>query len=103
MDLDLDKAIEFHRSGNKNCGADLVKEDTKACLTFYKPGDCTGRAAQWVSRWDALKRPSFPDSQSSSAPPPALVPPSLLQWKVPYTRSAVDYLVLMPSLSGVSR
>lgn len=101
----LEDAIKLHQTGKidpseNKWAADRVKEDIKACLTFYEPNECTGPAADWVKRWDALKLQPSTGATSSSPQPVDLLRPSLLQLHVPFTKSAADYFVTMPSPSA---
>ena len=102
----LEKAIELHRSGEFDPddngdhanAVKLVKQDIKACLTFYEPTECTGPAEKWVQGWNALKLPP-PSDRNSTFTPSGLPPPSLLQLHAPFTKSAADYFVEMSSPS----
>ena len=104
-EVTLEQAIDSHQSGEIDeasgdsrdiCKMTLVKQDIKACLTFYDPSKCTGPAGDWVKGWDALKLPT-----TSDYPPPLALPqlpqPTLLQLRVPFTKSAADYLAEMKS------
>ena len=105
--MSLKDAIDFHRSGDfgtggaaiNDCAVNLVKQDIKACLTFYELDECTGPAAAWVTKWKALalRSPSedTDDAPSPDLPRPSLLQPSPLQWHVPFTKSAVDYFAAM--------
>lgn len=110
--MSLEKAIELHRSGefdpDKNGehenAVKRVKQDIKACLTFYELTECTGPAKKWVQGWNALELPP-PSAQHATFTQPTVLPPlSPFQLYAPFTKSAVDYFVEMPSPSvGATR
>ena len=105
--MSLEDAIKFHHSGeidkdsgDKRAHAEkLVKQDIRACLSFYNPDQCTGSAKEWVEQWDALELPSSSAESSTSALSSSSPWKSLLQLHAPFTKSAVDYFVAMPSPS----
>ena len=105
--MSLEKAIELHRSGefapdkiDEHANAvKLVKQNIKACLTFYELTECTGPAEKWVQGWNALELPPPSAQYSTFTQPSVLPPPSPFQWHAPFTKSAVDYFVEMSSPS----
>ena len=110
--MSVDEAIGHLRTGDfDDCGdgckdrvAQLVKQDIKACLTFYGPKDCTGPAKDWVTRWNSLRPLPNLAENSDASQSPILPPPSLLGWHAPFTKSAVDYFVEMSRpLAGATR
>ena len=109
--MSLEKAIELHRSGELDPKIDehanavkRVKQDIKACLTFYELTECTGPAEKWAQAWNALELPPPSAQHSTFTQPWVLPPPSPFQLYAPFTKSAVDYFVEMPSPSvGATR
>ena len=105
--MSLEKAIELHRSGefdpdNNDEHANAVKrvkQDIKACLTFYELTECTGPAEKWAQGWNALELPPPSAQHTTFTQPSVLPPPSPFLFHAPFTKSAVDYFVEMSSPS----
>ena len=101
--MSLEKAIELHRSGefapdkiDEHANAvKRVKQDIKACLTFYELTECTGPAEKWAQAWSALELPP-PSAQHSTFTQPSVLP-SPFPLYAPFTKSAVDFFVEMHS------
>ena len=98
--LTLSAAIELHKSGmpvDNSVAVKLVKQDIKACLTYYSTKECDGPAKIWLDNWENLEFPLPSEDNANSRKLFTLSSPPKRRFGIPYANSSADYFFRMPS------